>query len=343
MLVALAFFAGDRNQAVRFSDWINEIGDYGNHKLLIVRDKGADKIPGLGSTFGSVEEIVVTNDAWNKWPESCNNAFQQSARYIDEFHKVPWLWVEPDCIVLKPSWLDDLEAEYIRGGKPFMGDRVRVENVPEHASGIAVYPPGLARHAGLALIAHETAWDVQAASQIVPHTHWTNLISHKWKHPPIQNQSEFENLMSQLPKECVLFHADKSGSIYSFLRKARTVSSGSTQIVEPVFQSPKSSGSTVVQSEKIDPNSSPDTSPTVLTRSFLSSSSDLAGRIETERLTEQKLNEIHNQLLPKPWENKKESEREVALLCEALALFCGAPVYKKRVRDALRKVNIIPK
>jgi predicted GH43/DUF377 family glycosyl hydrolase len=42
-----------------------------------------------------------------------------------------------------------------------------------------------------------------------------------------------------------------------------------------------------------------------------------------------------------PWVNRSESEKEVRTLCEALALFCKAPAYKSRVRQALREAKII--
>ena len=42
-----------------------------------------------------------------------------------------------------------------------------------------------------------------------------------------------------------------------------------------------------------------------------------------------------------PWENREDSERDVQMLCNALALFCKAPVYKSRVRNALREAKII--
>lgn len=42
-----------------------------------------------------------------------------------------------------------------------------------------------------------------------------------------------------------------------------------------------------------------------------------------------------------PWENREDSEKDVKMLCDALALFCKAPIYKSRVRNALREAKII--
>jgi len=42
-----------------------------------------------------------------------------------------------------------------------------------------------------------------------------------------------------------------------------------------------------------------------------------------------------------PWENREDTERDIKMLCDTLKLFCGAPVYKGRVREALREAKII--
>ncbi len=42
-----------------------------------------------------------------------------------------------------------------------------------------------------------------------------------------------------------------------------------------------------------------------------------------------------------PWENREDTEADVKMLCNALALFCKAPIYKSRVRNALREAKII--
>ncbi len=42
-----------------------------------------------------------------------------------------------------------------------------------------------------------------------------------------------------------------------------------------------------------------------------------------------------------PWENREDTERDVQMLCNTLALFCKAPIYKSRVRNALREAKII--
>lgn len=134
--------------------------------------------------------------------------------------RVPWLFLEPDCCPLKAGWLDAIEAEYKTAGKPFMGARVEVNEVPLHMSGNGVYPADMFQHGGNALIAGDIAWDVAAASQIVPQAHFTKLILHNWKHEPFANQSEVDNLLSN-NSEAQLFHSDKTPSLIERLRERK--------------------------------------------------------------------------------------------------------------------------
>src|SRR4029077_15368396 len=132
-----------------------------------------------------------------------------------------FLWIEPDVVPLVPDWATILETEFKEGvkkGKRFMGDRVLVENVPEHMSGFGVYPPPLSIFAGPAYLSQDIAWDCFAAPEIVPKAHFTKLIQHAWKHPAFTDPHELE---TQIRPEAVLFHASKDGSLIELLRKKR--------------------------------------------------------------------------------------------------------------------------
>ncbi len=213
MICVLPYYAGDRDLAQKLVDWIRELGDAPS--LYLIRDARAAPLNTNGLTV--VREIVVKDDAWDKWPESPNWMVGKAGRdIVDE----PWLWIEPDAVPMVKGWFQALEAEWTRArenGKWFVGDRVDVENVPLHMSGVGIYPPNVIEHAGLMLISHEIAWDVQAAGQIIPKFYESRLIVHNWKHEPFKNQGEVDNLLAQHP-DCVLFHADKSGSLIDLLR-----------------------------------------------------------------------------------------------------------------------------
>jgi hypothetical protein len=232
MLAVLAYCPKDIEQAARLAEWIEQLGGCRGHRLLLIRDTrcaGADIEAAFWRSFDGVEAIEFV-DHFNSWPSAPNACFAMAARHIANTRNEPWLWLEPDVAPLRAGWLDEIEAEYRTAGKPFLGDFVSVHtpelDVPDHCSGIAVYPSPLVEYAGMALIAGATAWDVVAAPQIVPLMHRSQLLHHSWQHEPFESWDQFEREVLAFKPQCALFHADKSGSLYPLLRAKNNLSGG---------------------------------------------------------------------------------------------------------------------
>lgn len=226
MRVVIGYCSRDEDQASRLADWIRDLGPYPGHTLLVARDNSSHIRPFSNVGFDKVDEIEITNDAWKHWPESCNNVFGITARHIQALMGAePFLWLEPDVVPLRTGWISSIEAEYRACGHPFLGDFVSVHtpelDVPDHMSGIAVYPGFMQKEAGAALNCHEIAWDVAAAYQIVPRMATSKLIMHAWKHPPFTSYNDVEGEIYAHKPECVLFHADKSGTLIELLRQQK--------------------------------------------------------------------------------------------------------------------------
>jgi hypothetical protein len=134
-----------------------------------------------------------------------------------------FFFMEPDCYPVRRGWWEDLKAEYEAGGKPYMGvERPTMVKLPgmavepkgKHLNGVAFYPTDvLNRIPGIANIAGSNPWDALCGSRIHPHATKTKAIwidiSHKdW------NARELE----ELPKEVVLIHGNKDGSLFSLER-----------------------------------------------------------------------------------------------------------------------------
>lgn len=220
MIIVIPFFAGDRHLAVEMAAWLNELGTYPNHDLLIVRDHRAAPVPDLGKGFRSVEELVIKDDAYNRWPQSCNVMWQTAAKHIARTKKQPWLWLEVDAVLLKASGLDEIALEYemaLKAGKWFLGDYVNVTGVAPHCSGVAVYPWDIFEHAGEALLAHELAWDSVGAAQILPQMQRSELIQHVWKGEPFATWDDVQRRIFDVKPRACMYHADKSGSLYKLL------------------------------------------------------------------------------------------------------------------------------
>lgn len=237
MKVIFPYSLRDQEQAVTLAEWIKELCGCEGHSVLVVRDHRTSPEAGelLKAVFGKWEEIVIRDDAYDKWPESPNLMFRRAAKQIEYTTKEPFLWIEPDVAPLKDGWLDAIEAEYKEAGKPFSGDFVHL-NEPgfrSHCSGVAVYPGAMSAYAGEALLAHETAWDVVGASQIIPQMHKSKLILHRWKHPVFENWQQVEERIFAVKPEAVLFHADKTSSLIDLLRERKNLS-GRLTAVQPL-------------------------------------------------------------------------------------------------------------
>jgi hypothetical protein len=221
MIVVYPFSPVDQELALKNAQWIRDLGGCKAHECLMLADKRCSNIQQvqdvLIEAFGRVFPVIAEAEI-NGWPEGANYFFRTATAKLQSKPNTPYfMWMEPDAIPLESQWLDKLEAEYKRSGKPFMGDKVQVGNIPVHMSGVGIYPNPLHQYAGEAYRAHDVAWDMAGAGQIVPQAHFTELIEHAWKHPSFKSHAE---LATQIAKPTILFHSSKDGSLIDLLRTA---------------------------------------------------------------------------------------------------------------------------
>jgi len=224
MILAIAFCERDQDLMLQNIRWWNELGGCKGHKAVLWRDRRtnldiAKEIQ--AEAFKCFDDVLVftAGAEIDGWPEGANYFMRIASGYLQNRKDCRYfLWMEPDAIPITPGWMDRLEEEYKRAGKPFMGDRVEVNDVPLHMSGVGVYMNPLHEKAGEAYRAHDTAWDMAAREQIVPNAHFTDLIEHAWKHPTFTSINE---LSTQINDKTVLFHSSKDGSLIRLLRQKR--------------------------------------------------------------------------------------------------------------------------
>jgi FkbM family methyltransferase len=222
MTVVYPFSTIDQDLALKNARWINELGGCKGHHCQVIFDKRCAPelvesiLVELRKAFDNVE-ITPADGEVDGWPEGANYFFRVVTATLQHRPGCPYfMWMEPDAIPLKPGWLDTLEAEYRRAGKPFMGDRVEVEDIPLHMSGVGIYQNPIYLLAGEAYRAFDTAFDMAAKDQIVPNAYFTKLIEHAWKHPKFTSIAE---LRTQIAPETILFHSSKDGSLIDLLRQ----------------------------------------------------------------------------------------------------------------------------
>lgn len=232
MIVVYPFSLPDEQLALKNAQWINDLGGCKGHEVYVLYDKRCSSITvdailtQLRAAFDHVY-VLECHAEIDGWPEGANYFFRMAAAKLQTKPNTQYfMWMEPDAIPVKKGWLDDIQREFESVAKPmgkfFMGDRVQVEDIPLHMSGIGIYPLPLHAYAGEAYRAAEVAWDMAAKDQIVPKAHFTKLIEHAWKHPSFTNDTE---LATQIRKEAVLFHSSKDGSLIDILRGSSTQSS----------------------------------------------------------------------------------------------------------------------
>jgi hypothetical protein len=216
MIVAISYHQGDQQLMARWANRVKQLGPYLNHEIVLSPCHGAttDKIllP-LQNCFRKVH-VVPSGHSEKGWPVSCNRAFQNICWHSMLTTRQPFLFMEPDAIPLCEGWIDQIEEEYRNCGRPFMGDLVDlsssdVEGI-DHMSGIAVYDWNLSITAPRLFNCtngkEEFAWDIFAASDILPKMHRTNLIQHDWNKYRKQAVDA-----SSIRAGAVIYHPDKQG------------------------------------------------------------------------------------------------------------------------------------
>ena len=130
MLVIYPFSVVDQEQALKNAKWITELGGCKTHDIFVLCDRRCDPeimrqvVQAFGTVFRLVKHRLTKADI-DGWPQGANQMFSYACTLIQHEQEWPYfLWLEPDAIPISPGWLDALEAEYQRGGKPFMGERV---------------------------------------------------------------------------------------------------------------------------------------------------------------------------------------------------------------------------
>lgn len=237
MLCVLAFHPGDADQAKRSLEWIEELGGGLNHELLLAWSMNVSRagtFPPLVEiarrAFRTVYEFPFFDEDERGHPASANHAWLSCARQIANPHpKVPpipqpWLWLEPDAVLLTKTGFDKIEAEYKLRERPFMGDIIPenvARGVQRRPSGVGVYPWNVC-YQEKALQLDERAWDDFLAENILPHHFQTPLIQDMYcmsRDPDVEPTFPFAGSLELISKEAVLFHRNSDGTLIDRLRE----------------------------------------------------------------------------------------------------------------------------
>jgi len=202
-----------------------------NHSILVCLTKRADILgiypeiePLLAQSFGSVSKFVPHDECEVEWTtgrkdaSGPNHMFKRVAQHISWALKVPYFWMETDCIPLRAAWLDDIESEYKKCGKPFMGSIVHQNGLEMHMNGNGVYPADVVTRAPKLIVCGITPFDLHGRHEVVPNAHNAKTIHNK----PQQNTFPVQNALALIQEDAAVFHPVKDGSLIDRLREKKT-------------------------------------------------------------------------------------------------------------------------
>lgn len=228
MIVALGFCHKDYLAAEKLFRWMYELdGQQKNHTLLLMASNGMDSghirlvTEAAKSAFHMVLSRMPSRPDERGWPVSSNTLFLTSYKEIKRMGSAPFLWLEADCVPLKPKWIDSLFGEYLGVGKPFMGC---IYDCPwPHLTGVAIYPPDIEKYSPEVIKCGLRAWDMVDTEKTIKHAHHTGQYQHEWGNFKYNIAPSFPNQASLkiVRPDAVLFHRCKDGTLIDRIREKK--------------------------------------------------------------------------------------------------------------------------
>lgn len=191
IIVVFPVCSKDIELAVRHADWLTVLSKRNtgavvakwNYDAVVSYDTSLPEdqlqrlTARLSNCFKSVSPCRYDPPPEAAWPQAPNHAFQRTAKHMATLG-YPFLWLEADACVLRKDWLDLLQSEYDRCGKPLMGPLVPGL---AHINGVAVYPADMATQSPAAMSAKERAFDFEMKRDMKDKSHdATALMQHLW-------------------------------------------------------------------------------------------------------------------------------------------------------------------
>lgn len=221
---------GDIGLALLHALWLRKMNVRWPHRAVIafdptVNDGAVNQFRGhLEHCFESVEWCRYPTPPIPAYPASANWMFQNVAHHMAGQHS-PWLLMEADAVVLKANWLDQLQAEYERAGKSWMGPLVHQLG---HIQGTAVYPSDAAHRMPRTMACgNGEAFDMVAKLDMGDDRHdCGHLFFHTWsilngQFCPVGGGEVPVNislaLAQTIPKSAVAIHRVKGRSLIDLL------------------------------------------------------------------------------------------------------------------------------
>lgn len=210
LLTVIPCCAADAPMAESLMDWMLELNSRKKLSCALVICSGNTHeemrmklFLAAESAFDNFEIVVAPEIASTVKSEQVTQMFNFAAAGIAKNFRLPWLWLEPDSVPLKRSWLQELDDAYHSQPKRHFGPHFQSVDKRVFMSRTAVFSPDLVR-------AELPQFQLNNQDTITPASSKTKLIQQIfYKHP--------QDLEKVRPEACLL-HCDKSGMLIQHLR-----------------------------------------------------------------------------------------------------------------------------
>lgn len=155
--------------------------------------------------FVTVRETIAPkladHQASNKFLQ-LNNMFRHAAKTAQKECRWPWLWLEPDCVPVKPDWIEQLANAYDSQPAKYLGFIGKAADGGKFMARCGIY--FLA--ASFELDSHcqaEIPFAIATSSEVIPRGGHTNLI----QYTTIERVED----LAKIEPQAVVVHGDKAG------------------------------------------------------------------------------------------------------------------------------------
>lgn len=230
MNVFLAFHDGDALLASNLLLWLKEINGYAGCEFYFVVDPDTDSgLVFCAKKLANPKGMFFLDKPVKGWIEGSNALWLKAAEEAQKIGE-PWMFLEPDAVPIRASWMIEIESEYKRIGKPYMGALIEHKNSFQpnpYLEGCSVYPAVAFSEIGRMMVPGKS-WTLSTAPFVVPRAANSQLFQHLWgekDNPPTFARQAIAGTnvfgLNYIQPQTALYHRSKDGTLIDLLRERK--------------------------------------------------------------------------------------------------------------------------